>query len=298
MGIVSRKFNQRIKSFRDDKVIPLQAIREAKKMIEEANFPKPDDVKHLDPAHGIYVHVFNTLVAMLERLAGLPELEEFCSIIEKADEEYMPSGPPMSPLTRSYFNSWAFLDLQVGRDKETFASVIIDAAAVKPVDREFIKVLRLLAGSRMGLYEYLGVDGDLVRLRELITKKDFTAHTPLTYRGQVGELWLARLMPPPFVPISYWTIYTTPYVFSALERPHWDAFISRSIVKLRIQDPATAIAKLFKFGFSRHYWNEFIFEAYKNHIAEACFLTGMPDDPMSRPHSREYQAFIERQPSL
>jgi hypothetical protein len=100
MGIISRKFNQKIKSFRDDKVIPLQAIRDARKMIENANFPKTDDVKHLDPAHGIYVHVFNTLVAMLEQLAGLPELDPFCDIIEKAQEEYMPSGPPMSPLTR------------------------------------------------------------------------------------------------------------------------------------------------------------------------------------------------------
>jgi hypothetical protein len=34
------------------------------------------------------------------------------------------------------------------------------------------------------------------------------------------------------------------------------------------------------------YWNEFIFEAYANHVTEAIFLKGMPDVDESRPHSR------------
>lgn len=158
------------------------------------------------------------------------------------------------------------------------------------MDREFVKVLRLMAGSRMGVYEYVGTEGNHVKLRELLTNNDFVAYTPLSYRGQIGELWFVRLFPPPFAAVSYWTIFTTPYVFSSSERDRWKEYLGRAIAKLKTQDTAAALANLFKFGFSRHYWNEFIFEAYKNHITEACFLTGIPDDPMSRPHSRECQA--------
>ena len=41
-----------------------------------------------------------------------------------------------------------------------------------------------------------------------------------------------------------------------------------------------------KFGPARDYWNEFVFEAYVNHQADAIFLAGLPDVPESRPHAR------------
>ena len=41
-----------------------------------------------------------------------------------------------------------------------------------------------------------------------------------------------------------------------------------------------------KFGPSRDYWTEFVFEAYVNHRSDVIFLKGLPDVPKSRPHSR------------
>ena len=41
-----------------------------------------------------------------------------------------------------------------------------------------------------------------------------------------------------------------------------------------------------KYGLSRHYWNEFVFEAYVNHQPQAIYLAGLPDIDASRPHSR------------
>jgi hypothetical protein len=40
-----------------------------------------------------------------------------------------------------------------------------------------------------------------------------------------------------------------------------------------------------KFGPSLRYWNEYVFEGYADHDAEAIFLEGLPDVPESRPHS-------------
>ena len=40
-----------------------------------------------------------------------------------------------------------------------------------------------------------------------------------------------------------------------------------------------------KYGPTREYWNDFVFEAYVNHQTDAIYLAGLPDVPESRPHS-------------
>jgi hypothetical protein len=49
-----------------------------------------------------------------------------------------------------------------------------------------------------------------------------------------------------------------------------------------------ALERHLKWGTSRRYWPEFVFEGYVNHQPGAIFLKGLPDVPKSRPHSREY----------
>ena len=39
--------------------------------------------------------------------------------VAKAEDEYLPSGPPMSPLTSSYFWMWALYDLHIGKSTDT-----------------------------------------------------------------------------------------------------------------------------------------------------------------------------------
>jgi len=40
-----------------------------------------------------------------------------------------------------------------------------------------------------------------------------------------------------------------------------------------------------KYGPTRTYWNDFVFEGYVNHRTEAIYLAGLPDVPESRPHA-------------
>src|ERR1039457_5211689 len=49
-----------------------------------------------------------------------------------------------------------------------------------------------------------------------------------------------------------------------------------------------ALERHLKWGTSRRYWTEFVFEGYVNHRPGAIYLEGLPDVPESRPHSREY----------
>jgi len=62
----------------------------------------------------------------VEQLAELPVLSKLTNAY--AEDGYLPSGPPMSPLTNSYFSCWGFFDLCVGQNKETFGTVTIDVS--------------------------------------------------------------------------------------------------------------------------------------------------------------------------
>ena len=67
----------------------------------------------------------NLLGVHFELVAQFPEMGRFAEAFTNAEEEYMPSGPPMSPLTGSYFHSWAFYDLAFGAQRESIASCLI-----------------------------------------------------------------------------------------------------------------------------------------------------------------------------
>jgi len=49
----------------------------------------------------------------------------FVEMVSRAEDLYWPSGPPMSPLTGSYFTSWACFDACVGAANETIGTCII-----------------------------------------------------------------------------------------------------------------------------------------------------------------------------
>ena len=58
-------------------------------------------------AHAPYIHAQNQVSVLSEQLTALEEMAPFADIVSEAEDSYMPSGPPMSPLTTSYFTCWA-----------------------------------------------------------------------------------------------------------------------------------------------------------------------------------------------
>src|SRR6516225_7045726 len=63
-----------------------------------------------DPVHAAYLFVHHITSVFSENVSRLPEMRAYAQEIGGAADEYMPSGPPMSPLTTSYFSCWAFFD--------------------------------------------------------------------------------------------------------------------------------------------------------------------------------------------
>jgi hypothetical protein len=211
-------------------------------------------------------------------------------LIAPAEDEYMPSGPPMSPLTTSYFTCWAFFDAAFGKThRETIGTCIL--AMLRELDShpDLIRVVEQMQHSRMGLFVLEEQDGDVVVLRELLTDERRRCFAPSGHRGRPGELWYARALPPPLDTDGPGVAFTTPYVIVRPGVDDWVAYLRRTLPKTGEADERRAYESLLKYGLKSNYWNEYVFEAYVNHTAAAIFLAGLPDVAESRPHSRASQ---------
>jgi len=256
--------------------------------------PLPGNVKDVqmlikdgfDPVHAVYVYIQQISSLFAEGVSQLPEMKEYAKLAKEAEEEYMPSEPPMSPLTTSYFTCWAFYDLQFGPDGDTIGQCQIDANDLICLNADQLDALKKLSQSRMGIYEHVGMEGPLVKLRELITGDGFLCHCASGYRGRHCELWYVRLLPP-LVPhlASYHIVFTTPYILTQTSKADWVTYLRRVMLPFRADNDREAIHRLLKVGPEPNYWNEFVFKGYHHHQQDAIFLAGIPDRDDTLPHA-------------
>ena len=204
---------------------------------------------------------------------------------QHGEDEYLSDGPPMSPLTRSYFTSWAFFDHRIGKTTDMLASCLIDANDIIWMNPDQLHALKEMNESRMGIYEHQGWQENYVRLRELFTDREFVCHSGSGYQGKKGELWFVRLLPP-LVPkfATYHVAFTTPYVLLGSTKKDWIDFLRRNMVGIKASSEAEALHWLLKFGPRMNYWNEFVLLAYHNQ-ANAIYLSGIPDLKSTLPHA-------------
>ncbi len=283
MGEISRRLHRKL-----TKLVPPGDITRPPKEWRPQT-PAPDIPEMIaegyDPVHAAYIFVHHITSVFSENISRLPEMRTYAQEVGSADEEYMPLGPPMSPLTTSFFSCWAFLDHGIDKTTDTLAGCLIEANDSICMNPDQLEALRRMSQSRMGIYEHKGTEDNHVRLRELITGKEFVCHSSSGYRGKKGELWYVRLLPP-LVPelATYDIVFITPYVLIGTTKKDWIDFLRRNMVGMKEASEAEALHRLMKFGPSRNYWNEFVLLAY-HHQADAVFLTGIPDLRTTLPHA-------------
>jgi hypothetical protein len=146
--------------------------------------------------------------------------------------------------------------------------------------------LQKMADSRMGIYEQIGVDGEYVRLRELITDEEVACHCASGYQGKKGELWYVRLLPPLLPEMgNYHIAFTTPYILIEATKSDCVHFLQRSILGFKGVNQRESLHRLLKHGPDPNYWNEFVFNVYHHHQHDAVFLAGVPDLKATLPHA-------------
>ena len=245
-----------------------------------------EQADELHPVHAFWSLVQHNLSMFGEQVLALPEASKIAKAIAAAEDEYMPSGPPMSPLTGTYFFGWAHCDLTFGVAKETAASCTIDVMATLGIDPALISLMRTFANGRMGLWTVVGHGDGTTILREGVMGDTRECVVPAGYPGTRGELWFARVLPAPQDGLPS-LVFTTPYVLWS-PAAAWEQYLGRTLTKMDPKNPARACPMLMKHGLSPRYWPKFVFEAYANHKPEVVFLLGLPDVDGSRPHGEGY----------
>ncbi len=280
MGQISKKLTRRFTKwsgrFRQSaKSIPVaKNVRDVETLVKKGH----------DPLHAVYISVQNIASMFSECVSALPEMNAFYDVMAAAEDEYMPSGPPMSPLTGSYFTSWAFFDFRFGDGRETIGTCLLDVGDRLDLHPGLAEALRHFQDSRMGIYEHCGIRGGRVQLRELLTGRDFDTLCTSGYRGNPGELWYVRLCPPLLDLAEYHVTFTTPYVLNQASKSDWTAYLNRAMLQLKEVEEDRRLHHLLKYGLNLHHWNEFVFQGYHHHQFDAIFLAGLPDVKDSLPH--------------
>jgi hypothetical protein len=274
------------------KVIDLSAVRASRKQVADldATLVSDETLAQLPPCFALYSLVQNHLSVISEMLVMLPPLHRFYDHFEEAEDLYTPQGPPISPLTNSFYTNWAQYDVAFGLGRETLTTISIAVARKIGMHASFLELAQKLAESRCGVYEHQGADGDTIQLRELWTNKEVQALNATGYNGQPGEIWYTRLLPPNDMLPGVHVNFNTPYVMHAnTHKAHWLASIERVLANAKGHNPEQDFYNYMKFGPEPFYWTEYVFEAYTNHTSDMIWLQGLPDQPETRPHSDVFQ---------
>jgi hypothetical protein len=285
---IADKLVKKMNRYVRGKVVDLKAVMTGRKNAEDLQktVATREELADFHPAHAVYVYAQNQVSVMSEQLMALKEMDRFVKLLGKAEDEYMPSGPPMSPLTTSFFTCWAFFDACVGLAEETIGTTTMAVGSAFGMHDELVRVIGLMQDSRMGVFVHEGIDKDTIVLRELVTDRVCRAICPSGYRGQKGELWYIRVLPPPVPGLEEHVVFTTPYLLIKPSEHEWQAYFRRTLPNAPSVERIAKYEHHMKFGPARDYWSEFVFEAYVNHRSDVIFLAGLPDVAESRPHSR------------
>ncbi|WP_300464183.1 hypothetical protein [Desulfobacula sp.] len=301
MGPIAKKVIDGLKKAKNQKIIDFKELKEAKAYAQELDKTviSEDDLSKYDPLHAVYIYAQNKVSVLVEQLSDLPALSKLTNTLEQADDIYLPSFPPKSPHTQSYFSCWGFFDLCVGIKKESFGTVILDLLKHLKSDPGLIKIIECMQNSRMGIFVHKGHLDRYIILEEMVTGKESKVIVPSGYQGKKDEIWYARVMPEPFPELNYGysVVFTTPYILidlngnigSSAKRGDWEAFFDRQLKATGGKDKTKAYEFFMRYGKNKHFWNEYIFEGFVNYQADMIMLAGFPDKPLSMPHSEASQ---------
>lgn len=298
-GPIADKFIADTRKVVKQKVVDIETLRTVKEQV--AYFDKLNenvDLSHLDSLHAIFVAVQHQLADFITLFTSTDIATPFADAFEKAEAIYMPSWPPMSPVSTSYFTMWSGLDMSIGKAKETFATMMLDYYRhFIPEAMAIVPFLEVMQTSYTGFYWFVREEEKGIILREVYTGKEVKAIVPSNHKGRAGELWYTRLFFSPFDGThNYGVCFTSPYVILNVHQqgtrariePYqpkvWDAFIERNLFKTGLSDKKTAYYQFLKYGLDKHYWPEYVFVAYLNYTGNAIFLTGIPDVSATLPH--------------
>lgn len=289
-GPLARKVIKLMKMHEKSKIINLQTVKNAKQSGKEyqKSIASIEQLQKHDSLTALYINAQNHLSVLMEIFAEMPVLKNIVKHIMLAEDKYMPSYPPASPVTGSHFYCWSAFDLMIGGvKKESFCTVISDYCKSIKFDPMLVEIFENFQQSYCGIYIQEGINDDFVILREIITNKEVTVKVASGYTGKVGEIWYARVMPPLFDLSDYSVVFGTPYIISEVFgrniQTEWLGYFERQLSISQNINKEKSYQDFMKFGRNKDFWMEYITLAYLGFSSESIDIGGIPDIPESLP---------------
>jgi len=282
MGPLGKKLLQELRKSPRGNVIDMQTVRDARRFRSELATHQQDMEAVLSPHHVTLMTAFAILSRLGQALLHSRTLHKLAERIENADDEFMPGGPPSSPILDSAFMSWAFMDLGAGPRRESLFGILADIGPALELPQALCDTARLLAQSRLGIYRVKEVGPHRVQLVDLCSGAQGQSKLPQDLASR-DPLWLARiLVPDPETPED-WIVWGTPYALLDDDaEADWCAYFER--IEPDPRKRPERVARHFKAPPRIKLWLEFIVDAYLGVTPNGTIvLSGVPDRPESMP---------------
>ncbi len=266
--------------------------------------------ENIRPFFGHYCVVVRAATALL----GAPPFRGLARFHDEIEEEYMPGGPPQSPVYDSFAMQFVLGSVPQGIGNETPHSVLARLLLRDPSRARLQRMARSLADARFELYRVKSAAGYQAELEPARGGSAFSVWLTGPFL-RAGDFGLMRVLT--FDNESY--IADSPYLLKASEED-WlehlarvvaqqqaptDAHVSQKASKLSSKEqarrrqkdkaratrnePEEVIKRYLQFGLSERYWLDYVMDAYAGERRGIVFLAGVPDRPDLLPHSAEYQ---------
>jgi hypothetical protein len=286
MTKISKKIIKDYRKHQLDKIINFSEVIQAKEKLDAINSSLENRFKidNFDPSFEVYILMQNLISFFSEEVSILDEFTEYYDRIVEIDEEYMPSYPPNSPISGAYFTYWCFFDFRFGAEKETIGSVFYDLGIEYKFDELALKAVNILNNSSMRFYKHMGIEGELIKLKDLLSGEIIYCISPSKYLGKKSEIWFARLAPNLDKIYNYQIVLTTPYIITDSSERDWVDFFNRQGINNNKEGFEASYQEFTNSNSRIKYWHNYIMEAYSNYESNCIFLSGIPDIKGSKPH--------------
>jgi hypothetical protein len=143
MGPIATKLARDLRRTARKPVVDLAAIRDLQQ-VRLGIARAAEEASQLPPNHHAWMRVFHVLGNIAQLALGSSALRKLADRVDAADSEYMPGGPPQSPILDSFFMSWWMADLTVGPVRESMCSVLADVGPMLGMPADVCRYARLL----------------------------------------------------------------------------------------------------------------------------------------------------------
>ena len=252
----------------------------------DAQRPIPKEMgEDLPSSQSAWMRSYGTLASVGFALVERHALRATRLRFRELEAAYMPGGPPMSPVTDSYFMTWQTCDFRVG-GSETLATIAVELApqlGLRHLQDEF----RTLGRSYNGLYEVQSRSSECTTVVDLVTGDTCEVEFADRLPAEPGTLWWARLLPPT-EGARFWTAISTPYILvgDGIAK-EWTAYLDRALAGAPPGERPRRYLEHMKAGPHPTYWLDYVLDGYAGVDSVAVFLTGVPDRPSTLPHALE-----------